>query len=204
MNKLLVPIFCFCLVGCSEKVTVPVVNSFTDASGKIINNVATHTGTASTYKEYVVVDGLKHQATEVRLAHENSGIRVEFEVVKKTYFFPGMKEPITIPENEVKMVEYRPQAEFRQKLPTKPSVHPVWDTTKTIAVKGLDVFLWAFGIDRISGVWESTANQKTYDFTGSDSEIYGSFGTLGGSQELDLTQYRGAYSPTEMVLLPEN
>jgi len=128
-----------------------------------------YTRDASVAKEEAVHKTLRNRDNKIKESHAASGMKLTWQAMPETVFYPGMTAPITI-NRYLPVVEYREQARFEQKLPTEPSVHPMWASLTSLGNNLID--------------------KTFFGFLGSEM-----FGTLNKAIDNAGTRYNGPYNP---------
>lgn len=123
---------------------------------------------SSVAKEIAVLKTLQNRDNVQSVMYKESGFKMDWVVIKDdiTVNIPNTG-PITISRNVyLPKVTYKEAPDFRQPLPTAPSVHPVWDTAKSVVGNLLKYGLIGYGIGELSNVWSDSiagAQGTTYN-----------------------------------------
>lgn len=113
------------LQGCASDGLIPITDSMVTATGDVVENTIAYTRDASIAKENEVHKTLRNRDKMIKDSHARSGMKMTWQALPETVFYPGMKEAVTV-TRYFPVVEYREPARFEQRLPTEPSKHPVW------------------------------------------------------------------------------
>ena len=108
-------------------------------------------------KEQIVMDAHNARTAAKAKAHKDSGLKIEFMLVDLA---PGISAYLP------KAVTVREPLTFSQHLPTAPSVHPVWETTRDIAGTVAKYGMIAYGIGALSDVWQAGLDSATTQYNG--------------------------------------
>lgn len=152
------------LGGCAGGGLVPISDVGLNEAGDIVEKTAGYTKDASIAKETAVLNAHNLRTSAKLKAYSSEGFKLEWVKVEKTYFFPGMAEPVTMTE-QLPEVSYKAPLTFAQVLPMKPSVHPVWNFAETVADGAFSLggtyIKWFLGSDVAKDVLDSS-QQKFY------------------------------------------
>ena len=128
---------------------------------------------ASIAKELAVMNTLKNRDIEYGKAYALSGFKLTFRLV----VIAGVK--MYLPAS----IEYKPEPKFTTPLPTKPSVHPVWETTRDIFAVMAKYGLIAYGLHELNSMVSSGYASSGSVYNG---PVIGSGNTAGGAQTIGI------------------
>lgn len=155
------------LSGCGGKEAMPIFANIVGESGEVTKTVSTYTHDASVAKENYVHNTLQNRDIQYRKAHEQSGLKIEFEMVA----IGGTQAYLP------KVITFRETPDFNQPLPTEPSQHPVWSTAQNVSIAlakyGLYGYLGGELFDFLGTAWASAGSVYNGDVIGSFNEAGG-------------------------------
>ncbi len=127
------------LTGCAgQGIEATVLNTLLGGTGEIGSDIIE----ASVAKELVVHKTLQNRDKMYRQAYEDSGFKIEFKLEE----FGGVA--MYLP----KTIEYKPEPQFDQPLPTEPSKHPVWAAAENLGGVLAQYGLIGFGLHEVAGI----------------------------------------------------
>ncbi len=138
MKKLILIVALACLTGCEGKM-IPITDEMLGTVSEGSTSKVRYVADASVAKELAVMSALKNRDKMIAKAAKESGLKMDWRPVEKTYLFPGMKQPVKTVEY-LPVISYTEMPEFTQPLPTEPSAHPAWKLGEKI----VDAGLWGF------------------------------------------------------------
>ena len=153
------------LGGCTSM--VPISPEMMKAAGVNVDNGISTIADASVLKELAVHKTLQNRDQMIAQATKSAGFKSVWRSCDRTVFYPGMKEPLLVTEPCLQ-VSYTPMPEFKQELPTAPSVHPGYKMTKEIVSSIANATLIGYGINTLGNVLETGLQQAGTDYSGSD------------------------------------
>lgn len=146
-NFILIGLLLWLISGCAGSGSfVPITDTMVTESGEVVTTTAGYTKDASIAKEHDVHDTLRNRDIMYARMYSTSGTKLEFEMVEVS---PGVKIQV------LKSITQRDAPNFEQKLPTAPSVHPVWHTVENVVESVGKFSLMAYGINALSNVWQA-------------------------------------------------
>lgn len=114
------------LTGCAGDTYIP-----TDGMMGAAKSLGGYTRDASVAKELAVHETLRNRDRMIRDTHAQSGLKLEWQIVEETVRVPGQDTVIKVSRPYPK-ITYTEPADFKQRLPDKPSVHPAWQTVENV------------------------------------------------------------------------
>ena len=154
-----------------------------DAFGKNSVELSGVIKDASVIKEKLVMETLQKRDNQIAQTHENSGIKLKFEMQE---VMPGIYVQV------LSEFQSREQAEFHTPLPQKPSIHPVWETVRSVTGTVAKYGLIGFGISELSNVWQSGLDAATQNW-GSNND----FSTVNTTTSTNTTSTEAPVSSTD-------
>ena len=128
----------FCLLslsllsGCgSDGGMMPLTDETVKQGADVVKTTSGYTKDASVMKEAEVHKTLRNRDQMIKEAHKNSGMKMEWQAMEETVYYPGMTEPVKATKC-MPVISYREKAEFNQPLPQQQSEHPAWKTTASV------------------------------------------------------------------------
>ena len=148
----------FVLAGCAGSGgLMPLTDaSIATVTGGVTSSVGYVTD-VSAIKELSVHKTLQNRDEMIRDAHKDAGMRLDWQSIEETVYYPGMTEPITV-TRYLPTITYNEQAQFSQQLPTVPSTHPGWRTMEKIGVAAINGTVIGMGIKASADVLETAIN----------------------------------------------
>jgi len=149
------------LTGCGGAPLV-VSPQMLDGAGVDLDSGVATIADASVLKELAVHKTLQNRDTQIAKAAKNAGFKSNWQQCNRTVFYPGMEKPLEITEPCL-AVSFTPMPEFKQPLPTGPSIHPGYRMVENIVHDVANTTLIGYGIKAAGEVL-----QKGLDVAGSD------------------------------------
>jgi hypothetical protein len=134
------------LTSCAGKMSETTVETMFDNSGRVITETTTTIAEASVKKEEAVHKTLQKYLSVIA----NTGMRMGWQQVEETHFYPGMSAPVTVVKHMPTFSYVDPSS--IQKLPTAPSEHPVWRVGGQLLESVAKYGMIGYGIHEVSGV----------------------------------------------------
>lgn len=127
------------ITGCAG-IPKEMITETLDSGGKVVTRTSTIIADASVKKEEILHDTLRNRDNKVAIAHAQSGMVLNWQIVTEPVYYPGMSNPVNV-TRYLPIITYKEQPRFNQRLPTEPSKHPVWDSVNQALDKGLTGFI---------------------------------------------------------------
>ena len=188
--NLLIFLIVIALTGCSGLTTVS--PEMMQAAGVDIDNGVSTIADASVLKELAVHKTLQNRDTQIAKATKNAGFKSEWKACKETVFYPGMQAPLLVTKPCLE-VSFTPMPEFKQQLPTAPSVHPGYAMTEHIVTKIANATLIGYGLHTLGNVLETGFSHAGDDY--SNSTYKQSFNP--GDENVNVGEYTPSVEPIE-------
>jgi hypothetical protein len=159
------------MMGCAGKMAETTVETMFDSSGKVITETTTTIAEASVKKEEAVHKTLQKYLSVIA----NTGMRMGWQQVEETHFYPGMSQPVTVVKHMPTFSYVDPSS--IQKLPTAPSEHPAWrvggQALETVAKYGMI----GYGVHELSNVLTAGINGAGGNYYSSSASSSSSMST---------------------------
>lgn len=183
MLRIAIVALLFLFTGCTSGggISTAAFNALMTGTGEVGDDVVE----ASIVKEVAIIKGLMNRDDKRELMYGKSGFNMDWVEKPLTVLIQTAGQPetrVTISQY-LPITSFRPEPRFQFALPTKPSVHPIWNTLESLGGIFAKYGLIGYGIHEFNSLLSTgfaAATQPNYS-----GSFYGSLNRSGTTQSIE-------------------